>query len=264
MLSGSVLLTRNVPVKRVSEHVQTIKHQDYAKISQAERLKIPRHPKHETFLNLVRRRFLREDEDLPWKYTLVKLKDGTKSRPKERRLLSDCGVQDFDAPVMRKAAMRLFSYDVSLQRAATSVQRAWRRSQTRCSQKCSASPKEYINKMATKTVVAPAYLGESCMWLPLDEWGQTPTRYLYTAVCETLGETVFVPRSAIQDMLERFSPWLPDRFEFFRKNVAVDLAAIARGTTDELICSQQLAQPAITEMMAPTHPRKEEEETFPL
>merc|ERR1712137_1502844 len=67
---------------------------------------------------------------------------------------------------------------------------------------------------------SPAYFGESCLWVPFRDWTTKPVpRFLYTAMCHSRTELVYIPRSAVQNILERFSPWLVERFEFFQDSV---------------------------------------------
>merc|ERR1719350_2632423 len=77
-----------------------------------------------------------------------------------------------------------------------------------------------VAKMHSKTVSAPAYFGESCLWVPFEQWNlQPPPPYMYSASCKSRGEFVYIPRSAIEETITRFSPWLCERFEFFRESV---------------------------------------------
>mmetsp|Transcript_18273 Transcript_18273/g.38930 ORF Transcript_18273/g.38930 Transcript_18273/m.38930 type:complete len:108 (-) Transcript_18273:26-349(-) len=74
--------------------------------------------------------------------------------------------------------------------------------------------------MRSERVEAPAYFGESCLWVPLGTWGRAPPP-LYTYNARSLSRTEFVsvPRQALQQVITQFSPWLAERFEVFRKAV---------------------------------------------
>jgi len=46
-----------------------------------------------------------------------------------------------------------------------------------------------------------------------------PSLYTYSAICEIRCEVVCLPRSAILEVLNSFSPWLGDRFKLFQERV---------------------------------------------
>lgn len=74
--------------------------------------------------------------------------------------------------------------------------------------------------MLSKTVEAPAYFGESCLWIPLDDWDIVPPpMYMYSARCECRGELIVIDRQDIQELISKFGPWLAERFEYFREAV---------------------------------------------
>jgi len=79
------------------------------------------------------------------------------------------------------------------------------------------------SNMKSHVVHAPAYLGESCLWSSWGEWDEGDHRYAYNARCEVRAEVVCIPRAACKTILERFSPWLPERFEYFRNAVVSSL-----------------------------------------
>lgn len=128
-----------------------------------------------------------------------------------------------DSSLLNSAFIRLHKRDIRERRSAAYIQRRWRRKhppdaeQFRCHQKRLSAAK-------TKYVHAPAYLGESCLWTPYEDWDSAPAaRYPYSACCETRCEFAYLPRSAVKDIIERFSPWLGDRFEFFRQAVVKNM-----------------------------------------
>merc|ERR1712232_140302 len=50
-------------------------------------------------------------------------------------------------------------------------------------------------RMLSKTVEAPAYFGESCLWVPFEEWTTAkPPMYMYSARCESRGELIQISR----------------------------------------------------------------------
>lgn len=84
-----------------------------------------------------------------------------------------------------------------------------------------------LNHMHSKTVHAPSYFGESCLWVPLERWeSEPPPLYMYNARCESLVELVYISRDTVKDIVERFSPWLPQRFESFRETVIKGMQAV--------------------------------------
>jgi len=77
-----------------------------------------------------------------------------------------------------------------------------------------------LTRMQSKLVEAPAYFGESCLWVPMEQWDTAlPDKYAYTAKCESRGEIVSIPRDAVREVITEFEHVLPRRFEFFRQEV---------------------------------------------
>mmetsp|Transcript_13673 Transcript_13673/g.48248 ORF Transcript_13673/g.48248 Transcript_13673/m.48248 type:complete len:487 (-) Transcript_13673:153-1613(-) len=71
--------------------------------------------------------------------------------------------------------------------------------------------------MSSHLAHAPTYLGESCLWsAPYEKWESVQIQYTYNARCEHRAEIVVIPREALSNILTCFSPWLPERFEYFR------------------------------------------------
>jgi len=84
----------------------------------------------------------------------------------------------------------------------------------------------------SNSIMAPAYLGESCLWTPCHEWDEVPPpRHMYHARCEDRAELVYISRSNLKSLLEHFSPWLPERFEDFRKAVSQKILEMVEGKT---------------------------------
>ncbi|CAK0884447.1 unnamed protein product [Prorocentrum cordatum] len=48
----------------------------------------------------------------------------------------------------------------------------------------------------------------------------TPHKFAYSARCESLAEVVCMRRAVVKEIMDKFSPWLEDRFEVFRQAVA--------------------------------------------
>lgn len=74
-----------------------------------------------------------------------------------------------------------------------------------------------LAEMPNKMVKAPAYFGESCLWVPFEQWNTTirPV-FLYSCRSATRGELLDIHRDAVQTVIMRFSPWMQERFELFR------------------------------------------------
>jgi hypothetical protein len=73
--------------------------------------------------------------------------------------------------------------------------------------------------MRSHSISAPAYLGESCLWVPFSDWSKPPERCSYNAICERRSIFVMLSQSALMAVLEEISPWLPERLAFFQKEV---------------------------------------------
>lgn len=115
-------------------------------------------------------------------------------------------------------------------RAASYVQSMWRRKKRKQkkdsvydSLSTTGSTKTsgfHANSLPTCSVPAPAYFGESCLWTDAQNWlVEEPHQYLYSAWCVERSEVVLLPRSAIKEVLDKFSPWLEDRLKIFQENV---------------------------------------------
>ena len=71
-------------------------------------------------------------------------------------------------------------------------------------------------------VDAPAYFGESCLWTPYSTWTTRAAIHEYTIRVKSQVEVVNIPRLAIAVCIEKFSPWLRNRFEVFQAAVLHD------------------------------------------
>lgn len=125
----------------------------------------------------------------------------------------------FGAGVLLEAVAKLEDHDIRVRHAVRLVQRHWRK-------RCHDGPRftRPPAQVQSTVVRAPSYFGESCLWAPFSTWGEAEVpRHAYNARCECYCEFVCVERSDIQTMIERFSPWLDERFEMFREAVLVGL-----------------------------------------
>merc|ERR1719506_1971134 len=106
--------------------------------------------------------------------------------------------------------------DTRRSKAATYIQRRWKRNHGKA---LDIPGKSGLSAARSKFVHAPAYLGESCLWAPLEEWDHHSQPYLYAARCESRGEFCYLSRSSIKNIIDRFSPWLAQRYEYYRQTV---------------------------------------------
>jgi hypothetical protein len=98
--------------------------------------------------------------------------------------------------------------------AAASIGRFWRLIMARRNRQCGHT--------SSRTVSAPSYFGESCLWETFDTWdspNHPPHISLYNICCITRAELVTITRSSVKHVIDTHSPWLRNRFEFFRATV---------------------------------------------
>lgn len=69
------------------------------------------------------------------------------------------------------------------------------------------------------TIDAPAYFGESMLWTPLSTWTTRATLHEYTVRVKTQVEIVSIPKVALAMCIDKFSPWMRNRFEVFQAAV---------------------------------------------
>eukprot|EP00928_Gymnodinium_smaydae_P029751 TRINITY_DN22317_c0_g3_i1.p1 TRINITY_DN22317_c0_g3~~TRINITY_DN22317_c0_g3_i1.p1 ORF type:complete len:872 (+),score=150.64 TRINITY_DN22317_c0_g3_i1:129-2618(+) len=142
------------------------------------------------------------------------------------------GFDIFDSEVLKNATVDLVRSDIEKRNAALLVQRVWRKkikarrkllgqaAQTPAVQAPAPSGPKSVSRMRSKLMFAPAYFGESCLWVPYADWReQPPLPYMYTVTAETRSELLDIPRESIEACIEHFSPWLAERFEIFREGV---------------------------------------------
>jgi len=155
----------------------------------------------------------------------------------------------FNSKILQTAATKLHLQDRREQHAALVVQRQWKRKMklgremdtnrysTIGSVKSTKTKgsKNVIAALASKQIKAPCYFGESCLWVPYEEWEtEMPPPYMYSARCMNRCEFVYIKRAYISVIFERFSPWLESRFEFFRKDVVDNLEPYVNPHDDDL------------------------------
>lgn len=154
--------------------------------------------------------------------------------------------QSSDPPVcLMKQSVSVMEAEAKLLFAlASSLQRRWRSWISRRRKYVSTlrdlprggSPKQFQKV----TVIAPAYLGDSWLWLPISSWSDEAhlPRHSCTARFLVHGEVLDVPRSAILRVLQEFEPWLPARFARFQKLVGeqAQLLGFSKSASSSLVC----------------------------
>lgn len=131
-------------------------------------------------------------------------------------------------PAFQTARDKLREQDMRENRAAHLIQQGWRQRDRRELPDFSVGANNFSSrslrmKIRSKTVEAPACFGESCLWQPLEDWASgNPRKFKYSARCETRVELVQVPRDAIKEIIDRYSPWLRERFEYFKLALTED------------------------------------------
>merc|ERR1711935_651539 len=102
--------------------------------------------------------------------------------------------------------------------SARYIQRKWQDKL----QKREGSPLQWC--IESRTIKAPAYFGESSLWLPLDEW-DVPVYHNYGVRCMETCELLLIQRGKLQQLIHDYSPWLGQRFETFRADVVAAQAS---------------------------------------
>jgi len=78
------------------------------------------------------------------------------------------------------------------------------------------------------TIDAPAYFGESMLWTPLSTWTTRATLHEYTVRVKTQVEIVSIPKVALAMCIDKFSPWMRNRFEVFQAAVLDEADSISQ------------------------------------
>jgi hypothetical protein len=135
-----------------------------------------------------------------------------------------------DSRVLNAAYRKLQRRDSRLYNAAKYIQRRWRRNHGKTFVAHTGVAHKGLSIARSKYVHAPAYLGESCLWQPLDEW-DTYHRFDYAARCVSRGEFCYMHRQDIKNIIQngKFSPWLEERFLYFRQSVLENIQKIEEG-----------------------------------
>lgn len=129
------------------------------------------------------------------------------------------------ASAYRLALRQLSERDAEADRAAVVIQRGWRSSYWGMAWALrefrTRSRRMTFHSFCSTKVVAPAFFGESCLWVPFEEWAvKDPPAFQYSVKCESPQvELTCISRAALKGIIMRFSPWLPDRLEHFRQAV---------------------------------------------
>lgn len=149
--------------------------------------------------------------------------DDPASKKKKARREKRRNYDIFESDVFRDATLDLLRLDKRRKSAAAIVQKAWRRRIKKTDGSRVNKNLRSVSTMQSKTVQAPAYFGESCLWLPYEDWGSDTKVVIhqYSATCDSraTSEIVHIPRTAISEVIEAFAPWLLERFEFFQTSV---------------------------------------------
>jgi len=112
--------------------------------------------------------------------------------------------------------------DLRLKMSASYIQRKWQDNSAKL-QKRDVSRLQWC--VESRNVKAPAYFGESSLWLPFDEWDVVPVHHTYGARCVQYCELLLIPREKLQQLIHDYSPWLRQRFEAFRADVVAARAS---------------------------------------
>mmetsp|Transcript_133386 Transcript_133386/g.231710 ORF Transcript_133386/g.231710 Transcript_133386/m.231710 type:complete len:1019 (-) Transcript_133386:147-3203(-) len=147
--------------------------------------------------------------------------------------------------VLKKAATKMARLDDEVHRAATKLQRGWRMKKEREQFAASKGGKDdKVRSMHSTLVRAPTFLGESCLWTPLDTWNSSP-RYAYGARCTTRVEVVIIRRTDVAEVLKQFDPWLKERLEVFQSFIqeGVDEFAEAQALESARVSSSSATIP---------------------
>lgn len=130
--------------------------------------------------------------------------------------------------IFADAQQKLREQDKIETSAAIIVQRRyrWLKMHKSLKQVLQSKRRATFTKILSRTVTAPVYFGESCLWVPFEEWSKSESsHHFYSTKCQTRGESVVVTRDAVRQVITAHSPWLQDRFEQFR-------SAVIQGTQD--------------------------------
>merc|ERR1719265_2300750 len=113
----------------------------------------------------------------------------------------------FDGDILNQASTSLRINDFKVKRCALKMQKRWKERKNKSlsarAQPPPTAPGRVVsgNDMRSHTVGAPAYFGESCLWvsIPVEQWShKNAPKHMYNARCQSRGEHVCIPRSGIQ------------------------------------------------------------------
>jgi len=198
LLVGSVRISLNEslfhePDAEDEDHVDEHHHEDKALLNDAFSLEVPRNAGH--------------NEKAASTSGPAKASSGTSPSAKKKT------TSLFQSVIFQAAGDALKVEDKRRNWAAKVIQGRYR---LKCFLR-QAAVRRHAATLQTKIENAPAYLGESCLWHPVDTWvaGPPPT-YTYSARCEQRCELLKISRHSLQELFARFDPWLLDRFDYFQ------------------------------------------------
>lgn len=125
---------------------------------------------------------------------------------------------------LARGLQELSKQDTMQRQAAEFIQAMWRDHQAR-----TGVIKHHHRNPFGYPVDAPAYFGESSLWMPPATWKSQAILHGYTVRCKTQVELISIPRAAIGNCIENFSPWLLNRFEIFQSAVLAAEARVGNG-----------------------------------
>jgi len=147
----------------------------------------------------------------------------------------------FTTGIIDQASSQIEQQDAILTKAAIGIQRAVRRRHRKG--RHTEVKRGSVSVIRTKSVHAPAFFGEACFWVPYDEWQTNSLSFKYSARCESRAEIVLIAREVVWVIIQRYSPYLKDRFESFQRAV---LSGARRSRTED----QVLRTPAYADLPA--------------
>ena len=102
------------------------------------------------------------------------------------------------------------------------IQLVWRERLRRRGIEVDEIQKKWQGHSGVYAVDAPAYFGESSLWTPYSTWSSRAALHEYTIRVKSQVEVVSIPRLAIAVCIQKFSPWLRNRFEVFQQAVLAE------------------------------------------
>jgi len=199
-----------------------------------------------------------------------KMQDLNAAQEKRKRKSAARNFDIFDSAVFNTAGFELMRQDMQMKHYVCLIQRVWRlKICARAAEEQKKAGKvssgrvgreikgeslfRSVTRMHSRVMKAPAYFGESCLWVPYEEWGTAaPLPYMYTATAECRCELLYISRGAISAVVEKFSPWLLQRFDLFREAVVEGLGVHmgVDGETTDLTVAKVRSTPATKHVLS--------------